>query len=198
MLKDHEIPRYHSRRGAERAVDDADQIWKIIGKAKYVTLAMVTSEGEPYCIPISHGYDREENCLYFHTGFKGKKIDALKENPRVCAFVLDDEGYVKGRCHHEYYSVICYGTVTEIEGRKEKLVNKAWWRCPTHRRKGKKVSWNELRLPKMRALIPDEDMSAVLESLGKSKEDLQELIEQTKYIDVYKGEDEEQVQWIFD
>ena len=51
---------------------------------------------------------------------------------------------------------------------------------------------------KMRALIPDEDMSAVLESLGKSKEDLQELIEQTKYINVYKGEDEEQVQWIFD
>ncbi len=121
MLKDHEIPRYHSRRGAERAVDDADRIWEIIGKAKYVTLAMVTPEGEPYCVPISHGYDREKNCLYFHTGFSGKKIDALKANPRVCAFVLDDEGYVKGRCHHEYHSVICYGKITEIEGREDKL-----------------------------------------------------------------------------
>jgi len=30
MPKDHEIPRYHSRRGAERAVDDADRIWEII------------------------------------------------------------------------------------------------------------------------------------------------------------------------
>lgn len=120
-MKDNEIPRYHSRKGAERAIDDLDRIWEIIGKAKYVTLSMVTPEGEPYCVAISHGYDREKNCLYFHTGFEGKKIDALKANPRACAFVLDDEGYVKGRCHHEYHSVICYGTITQIEGREEKL-----------------------------------------------------------------------------
>ena len=120
-MKDNEIPRYHSRKGAERAIDDADTIWEIIGKAKYVTLSMVMEEGEPYCIAISHGYDKEKNCLYFHTGFEGKKIDALKSNPRVCAFILDDEGYVPGRCHHEYRSVICYGTVHVIEGREEKL-----------------------------------------------------------------------------
>ena len=70
-MKDNEIPRYHSRRGAERAIDDPDRIWEIIGKAKYVTLSMVTPEGEPYCVAISHGYDREKNCLYFHTGFEG-------------------------------------------------------------------------------------------------------------------------------
>ena len=45
----------------------------------------------------------------------------MKANPRVCAFVLDDEGYVYGRCHHEYRSVICYGTIHEIEGREAKL-----------------------------------------------------------------------------
>ena len=129
-MKDNEIPRYHSRKGAERAIDDADTIWEIIGKAKYVMLSMVTEYGQPYCVAISHGYDREKNCLYFHTGFKGKKIDALKSNPRVCAFALDDEGYVYGRCHHEYRSVICYGTIHQIEGREEKLTAlKTMYRC---------------------------------------------------------------------
>ena len=120
-MKDQEIKRYHSRKGVERAIDDAEGIWEIIAKAKYVTLSMVTPEGEPYCVAISHGYDREKNCLYFHTGFQGKKIDAIKVHPRVCAFVLDVEGYVKTRCHHEYRSVICYGTIHVIEDREEKL-----------------------------------------------------------------------------
>ncbi len=118
-MEDQKIKRYHSRKEGKN-IDDADTLWKIIAQAKYVTLGMVTPEGEPYCIAISHGYDREKGCLYFHTGHVGKKIEALRHQPRVCAFIMVDDGYVSGRCHHEYYSVICYGKITKIEDEEEK------------------------------------------------------------------------------
>lgn len=118
-MEDSKIKRYHSRK-TKQNIDKADEIWKIIEQAKYVTLAMVTPEGEPYCVAISFGYDRLQNCLYFHTGFTGKKIDALRSHPRVCAFILQDEGYIYGKCGHDYHSVVCYGIVSEISDEKEK------------------------------------------------------------------------------
>lgn len=118
-MQDKDIKRYHSRKTGNN-INDTELIWHIISRAKYVTLGMVLPNGEPYCIAISHGYDREKGCLYFHTGYVGKKIEALRYQPRVCAFIMVDGGYASGKCHHYFQSVICYGKITEIKLEEEK------------------------------------------------------------------------------
>ena len=57
-----------------------EQAYKLIDNAQYAVISLA-NDNEPYGIPIS--VVRIGDSLYFHTGQKGKKIDFLKENPRV-------------------------------------------------------------------------------------------------------------------
>lgn len=118
-MKDEEIKRYHSRK-LHLNFDDAETLWATIAQAKYAFVSMVMPDGEPYCVPLSLGYNRAENCLYFHTGFDGKKLDAIRHNPRVCAVIMRDDGYAHGQCHHHFQSVICYGSMRELADETEK------------------------------------------------------------------------------
>ena len=54
---------------------------------------MTGTDGWPYVIPMNFGYTWDEDglTLYFHGGVKGKKIDSLGADPRIC-FELDCEG----------------------------------------------------------------------------------------------------------
>ena len=56
-------------------------------------------EGEPYVVPVAYGY--REGKIYFHSALKGKKLDFIRGNSRVC-FEVDE--WQKG-----WGSVICYG-----------------------------------------------------------------------------------------
>ena len=118
-MRDDEIRRYHSRK-AHLNFDDADEIWAVIAQAKYAVLSMVKPDGEPCCMPLSLGWDRNENCLYFHTGFVGEKIEALRAHPRACALILRDDSYLYGQCRHRFQSVICTGVVRELDDEAEK------------------------------------------------------------------------------
>lgn len=69
-------------------------------------------EGEPYVVPVAYGYS--DGAIYFHGAKKGKKIDFIEKNDRVC-FEVDE--WQKG-----WASVICYGKVTlreDIEAKKK-------------------------------------------------------------------------------
>lgn len=87
---------------------------KILRETSYVTLALV-KDGEPYLVSLSHGYDEEENCLYFHSAPEGKKLDIMRENPIVWGQALMDHGYHKGECSHLYASVMFKGELEFIE-----------------------------------------------------------------------------------
>jgi nitroimidazol reductase NimA-like FMN-containing flavoprotein (pyridoxamine 5'-phosphate oxidase superfamily) len=58
---------------------------EFLGHATIGRLACARN-GQPYIVPISVYYGREENCLY---GFStvGKKIEWMRENPSVCVEV---------------------------------------------------------------------------------------------------------------
>ncbi|WP_394020420.1 pyridoxamine 5'-phosphate oxidase family protein [Anaerococcus cruorum] len=56
------------------------QAYQIIDRAEYGLISMANNN-EAYGVPMS--IIRIGDSLYFHTGQKGKKIDFLKENPRV-------------------------------------------------------------------------------------------------------------------
>ena len=66
-------------RRKEKAIESMDEIIAIIQKAQYITIAMSVND-EPYLATLSHGYDPDNYCIYFHCAQEGKKVDILKQN----------------------------------------------------------------------------------------------------------------------
>jgi len=96
----------------------------IIKKCDFCSLSMVDQDNSPYVLHMNFGY-LEDN-IYFHASQKGKKIDILKNNPKVCiAFSTDHElRYVNEEvaCSWgmKYRSILAYGKVEFIEDMQEK------------------------------------------------------------------------------
>lgn len=106
-------------RRKEKEIKDKNEIISILEQAKYITVAM-SRDNEPYLVTLSHGYDREQNCIYFHCAKEGKKIYILNENNRVWGQALIDKGYVQGACDHLYATTHFMGRVIFIENFEEK------------------------------------------------------------------------------
>lgn len=105
--------RYHIRR-QDKEITDSEDMKKILLDADYVTLALV-KDNMPYLVSLSHGYDEEENCIYFHSASEGKKLEYMRTNPVVWGQAMLDHGYHKGECSHLYASVMFKGKIEFIE-----------------------------------------------------------------------------------
>ena len=86
-------------RRKEKEIKEKEEIIQILECTKYISVAMCRND-EPYLVTLSHGYDKEQNCIYFHCAQEGKKIDYLRENNKVWGQALIDKGYVQGTCDH--------------------------------------------------------------------------------------------------
>ena len=62
-------------------------------------------DGETYVVPVIYGWDTE--CIYVYTT-EGKKVDMMRENPRVC-FEIDEY-----RSDGGWRSVIAHGVFEEL------------------------------------------------------------------------------------
>lgn len=112
-------------RRKEKAITDLEIMKKILQTSEHVTLALC-ADNEPYLVTLSHGYDPEQHCLFFHCAQEGKKIEILKKNNIVWGQVLIDKGYIQGSCDHLYATVQFRGKVTfltELEDKKQALTN---------------------------------------------------------------------------
>jgi len=58
--------------------------------------------------------------MYFHAAKQGLKLDFIKANKNVCATVIEDGGYVKDECEHEFRSVVFWGEMQVVEELEEK------------------------------------------------------------------------------
>lgn len=110
--------RYHMRR-ADKEFTEPGGLRGVLRETSYMTLAMAR-DGEPYLVSLSHGYDEERNCLYFHCASEGRKLDYMRANPVVWGQVIVDHGYVEKECTHRYVTVMFRGRVSFIEGEEEK------------------------------------------------------------------------------
>jgi hypothetical protein len=108
-----------SIRRKDKAITNAEEMKEILTTAKYVTVAMCRDD-EPYLVTLSHGYDEERHCIYFHCAKEGKKVEILKANNLVWGQALVDDGYVQGACTHLYATTHFRGKVTFIEDMNEK------------------------------------------------------------------------------
>lgn len=107
----------------ELEITDRGRIDAILQRALVCRLGLAAGE-EPYVVPLAFGYDGE--ALYFHSakGGRGRKLEMIRANPRVCFEVDMDHELVLGdgpcACSIRYNSVIGFGTATILDGRKEK------------------------------------------------------------------------------
>ena len=112
------MPRFHLQK-KEREIKDFNEILSIIKKGKYTTIAMCRNN-EPYIVTLSYGYDEINNAFYYHSRMKGLKSEFIKDNPNVCATIIEDRGYIMNDCAHEFRSVIVWGRMCFVETLDEK------------------------------------------------------------------------------
>jgi len=112
------MPKYHMRK-KEREIKDKNILNRILRQGKYAIISMCR-KNEPYIVTLSYGYDQKKNSFYFHCSPFGLKSDFVKSNPNVCATVIEDRGYKKGKCKHSYRSVVLWGKMHIIQNLKEK------------------------------------------------------------------------------
>lgn len=113
-------------RRAEREIIDPDQIRAIFAAADVMRIAMVDANGEAYIVPLNYGWEETEGdlSLYFHCAREGRKVDILRQNPKVC-FEIDTAHRLttaEKPCGYSfaYQSVIGWGEVTFLSDSEEK------------------------------------------------------------------------------
>lgn len=109
----------HVRR-EDKEIADIVTLKTILKSAQYVTIAM-SFENKPYLVSLSHGYDEEHNCIYFHCASEGKKLEYLEFNNTVWGQALLDYKYHEGECTHLFASVHFLGKVSFISDLDEKI-----------------------------------------------------------------------------
>lgn len=112
------MKRYHVRR-SDKEITDPATLKTILRSAQFVTIAMSVDD-RPYLVSLSHGYDEDYNCVYFHCANEGKKVDYLRANNAVWGQAILDGGYAQNECTHHYASVHFSGRVVFLEDPAEK------------------------------------------------------------------------------
>jgi len=102
----------------------AEWALEVMDKAPYMTVSMTEADGSPYAVPLSV-VRTDERTLYFHCATEGKKLDILRENPRVCISAVSrckpTVGPKDGSFTLEYKSAIAFGEATVVEDEEEKI-----------------------------------------------------------------------------
>ncbi len=114
-------------RRKDRELSSPEEIFSVIDQCKVVRVAF-PQEDVPYLVPLNFGYHREGEklTLYFHGAFEGRKMELLRNRPRV-SFEMDCGHELTGKdtaCSYGFLfqSVIGWGTAEIVEGEAEKIL----------------------------------------------------------------------------
>ena len=96
-------------------------IIRILNNEKRGVLSVIGENGYPYGIPMNYWYDESNGYIYFHSGKKGHKIDAINSDNKV-SFCVYDEGFRKdGDWALNISSVIAFGRIGVVEDRERAI-----------------------------------------------------------------------------
>lgn len=110
----------------ECQVTDPEQIRHILDSGKVLHLGLSVND-EPYVVPMNYGYTMEDGKLviYLHSAVKGKKLEMIRTNPRVCFNIDCDRMPFEGRvpCQYGmvYSSILGRGTAALVEDPEDKM-----------------------------------------------------------------------------
>lgn len=92
-------------RRSEREITDTGVIEEILSKAHTCYLSL-QGEEYPYTVPLSYGHTYEEGelVLYFHCAPEGKKLELIRQNPKVSFCIAIEDGLIAGpvACNYSY------------------------------------------------------------------------------------------------
>lgn len=101
---------------------DKTNMEELLKRAEVGHLATMGPEG-PYLVPLHFLYHK--GSIYFHCGLKGRKLDNIKKDPRVCFQVEDVTAIVPHElpCSYStrYASVLVEGAAQVVVDEAEKL-----------------------------------------------------------------------------
>ncbi len=96
-----------------------DECIKILKNELRGVLCVLGDDDYPYGLPINHYYCEEDGKIYFHSGKKGHKIDAICRHDKA-SFCVYDEGFRKeGEWALNIKSVIVFGRIEIVEDREK-------------------------------------------------------------------------------
>jgi len=95
-------------------------MYRVLARNGVATLAM-SRDNRPYLVTLNYVYDQKPRILYFHSASSGKKIDYLTANRMVWGQVMEDMGYIEGKCDYSYRTVQFLGEAGEVLDPSEKI-----------------------------------------------------------------------------
>ena len=99
---------------AKQALSTVECI-EILKAEKRGVLSVLGDDGYPYGMPMNHWYCEEDGKLYFHSGMKGHRSDAMKACDKA-SFCVYDAGYRReGEWALNIRSVIVFGRLQVVE-----------------------------------------------------------------------------------
>lgn len=93
---------------------DQEGILEILEKGSNGILACLGDNGYPYAVPVNYVYHNGK--IFFHSGKKGHKIDAIQANPKVSFAVVGEDTIVSKEYTSYFRSVIAFGKARIVEG----------------------------------------------------------------------------------
>lgn len=110
----------------ERQVTDRETIRHILDTCQIVHIGLVDGD-EAYVVPMNYGYTMEEDgslTLYLHGARRGRKLDLIRQNPKVFFEMVCDvqpfEGEVACKYGTAYASIMGTGVAEILEDPEEK------------------------------------------------------------------------------
>ena len=104
-------------------ITDHEEMESLLREALVGCLATVGPDGSPYITPLHFVF--YEGKIYFHSALKGRKVDHIRANPRVCFEVHELIKIVQGQracdLSTRYRSVLAFGRARSLPDGDEKI-----------------------------------------------------------------------------
>lgn len=112
MLKG-EMNMFRNVRRTKNIISEEETI-SLLKNEKRGVIAMNGEDGYPYAIPVNYYYDQDCHKIYFHGSKRGYKVDALRNNDKVCFTVYGHEVFKEDWAPY-LQSAVVFGTCHLVE-----------------------------------------------------------------------------------
>ena len=99
---------FRPMRRASRAIPE-EAAKHLLQQSRRGVLAVNGDNGYPFAIPVNYYYDQEHDKIYFHGAKSDQKVDALKQNDKVCFTVYGNEHFEPGDWAPYVQSTVVFG-----------------------------------------------------------------------------------------
>lgn len=86
-----------------------EETLEIVRNSDYGVLATVSADGMPSAVALNHVL--MDDCLYFHCGHQGEKLDNIRANPQASYFIVGEAEVVYDQFREIYSSAVVQGKV---------------------------------------------------------------------------------------